>query len=123
MIDIGVGSHDDNVTTIPPQLVHLLSRHWQVGCGAETFRPVLRIGRERARLIGMPEGHQCFFRGLWHRLEKLVEGDEFAIQSEFAVAHCGVDEDAAILKNDIRLLHVRIHHVSQRTAHDGFQVQ
>ena len=53
VIHIGIAGDDDDVATVPSQLVHFRTGHWQKGCRSEAFGPVAgmieqRTGRRHA---------------------------------------------------------------------------
>ena len=50
MVYVAVARHDDDVATVPAELLHFFPRNGQPGCGAQAFRPELSIVIECGRL-------------------------------------------------------------------------
>ena len=67
MVYVAVARHDDDVTTVPAQLLHFFSRNGQPGCGAQAFRPELSIvikwGRVTAHIVVPALGRRWERRG------------------------------------------------------------
>lgn len=47
VIDVGITGDDDDVATVPAELIHLFPAHRQERCGTETLGPVLRVVEQR----------------------------------------------------------------------------
>ena len=43
VINVSVTRHNDDVATVPAELIHLVSAHWQKRCHTEALRPILAI--------------------------------------------------------------------------------
>jgi hypothetical protein len=49
MVDIGVACHQNDVTRIPAQRIHVGARHGQERSGTETVRPEFAMTEKRLR--------------------------------------------------------------------------